>query len=327
MRYTEYGKLIRKAVIGIASETEKDDLNRNDQLEKIQQQQWDRTSAKLPNAQIDKNKLWRDIERSIDNATSGIRINKFLRWAAVIVLVLASACIVYFLASPYDNSYRYTEVSSPSGKRTNVILPDGSRVILAGNSAIRFPEEFDDIKRSVDISGEAFFNVVHKPDQAFIVSFNDVSVEVLGTEFNVSAYPTDSVSQTTLVSGSVKVSCFTSKQCDYVILVPGEMLSYSTISENHKIEEVNTDKIISWIHGKLIFDGDDIYTITRKLERWYGTTIRINDYSDGNDRYTLTLENNTLNEALDLLSKIGPVKYAYDEYNNQVEIVIKKTKN
>ncbi|MCS3801028.1 FecR domain-containing protein [Niastella sp. OAS944] len=204
----------------------------------------------------------------------------------------------------------YNTVSVPRGG--NVIdleLSDGSRVWLNAASSIRYPVTFNSDQRRVEITGEAYFEVVHKEDsKPFIVSKENLDVTVLGTHFNVNAYEDDGSIRVTLLEGSVKV---TIPQLAHVqkMLKPGQQ----AISLNGKLDvdkDVDTDQVLAWKNGKFAFNKTNIQLIMKQIERWYDVeTVYESDivkklpFSGEISRY------NTASKVLDLLGKTGFIRF------------------
>lgn len=176
---------------------------------------------------------------------------------------------------------RYNEISTPRGGQFQIMLPDGSKVWLNSASSIRFPVEFVGDNRSVSITGEVYFEVAHNAQKPFFVSFNDVSVKVLGTHFNVDTYGDEGDIRTTLLSGSVEVGYAAQK----VRISPGEQARVGlqavdgqsgkgNIDHNLKVvKNVDVDKVMAWKDGYFSFEGEKISGIMNKISRWYDVTV------------------------------------------------------
>ncbi|MBO9572409.1 MAG: FecR domain-containing protein, partial [Chitinophagaceae bacterium] len=148
----------------------------------------------------------------------------------------------------------YNTMSTPKGGQYQLTLADGTRVWLNAASSITYPTAFNNKIREVSITGEAYFDVAKNKSQPFIVKTNEEQVTVLGTEFNINAYP-DEISKTSLINGSVKIGA--------QILQPGEAFI------NNKIIKTNITQDIAWKNG--VFDFNDLNgeQAMRQLSRWY----------------------------------------------------------
>ncbi len=226
------------------------------------------------------------------------------------------------------------EIVAPVGSRTIVQLSDGTEVNLNYGSKIRYPRTFKGDKRELTLVGEGYFDVATNPQMPFVVNTNKLNVKAIGTKFNVQAYPDNDEIGTTLVEGKV------------VIEEKMERGEYKTIGlmepRQHVSYNINTGKIIStkgdvakyidWIDGKLVFDNEPITKVVQRLERMFNVDIEVAD--DIKDyTYTVTFVNESLNQILDLMTKVTPITYEITERKkladgtfSQQKIIIKKQK-
>lgn len=180
-----------------------------------------------------------------------------------------SGTLVYANSSvTKGGSSGFNKVSTPRGGQYKVLLPDGSKVWLNASSSIRFPSVFPAASRAVDITGEAFFEVAKDKRRPFTVRFNGSAVQVLGTSFNIMAYPEEKVSRTTLVEGAVSIR----NQYQQARLIPGQeaaVLPGGRIRTAFKpVEEA-----VAWKDGLFFFKKAGIQDVMRQLSRWYDVEI------------------------------------------------------
>jgi hypothetical protein len=165
----------------------------------------------------------------------------------------------------------YNVISTPRGGQYQVILPDGSKVWLNAASSLRFPTTFTGKERIVMLTGEAYFDIAPNRNMPFRVQAGDTKVEVLGTQFNVMAYENEDRINTTLLEGSIRVS---GQKGEGLKLKPGQqatmLLNASGAIATH---EADTESVVAWKNGVFQFDGNDIQTIMRQIERWYDVDI------------------------------------------------------
>ncbi len=204
-------------------------------------------------------------------------------------------------------SLLFNKLIVPFGKRSKIILSDGSVVHLNAGTKFMFPEKFDSNERKVFLSGEAFFEVATNKEKPFIVKTIEekVSIEVLGTKFNVSAYPIDSDILTVLTEGKVVVVEKNIFKTQRAILKPGQLASWNKDAKKVSIKKVNTDNYTLWTQGLLYFESESIINIVRKIERFYNVkivfenpnnakNINVSGKLDLNDKIEQTLENLTI---------------------------------
>ncbi|MNK01664.1 fec operon regulator FecR [compost metagenome] len=158
--------------------------------------------------------------------------------------------------------------ATPRGGTYQVTLPDGSRVWLNAATKLKFPSTFEgSAKRSIELDGEAYFEITKDSAHPFIVSSKGQEVEVLGTHFNVNAYTDEPGIKTALLEGSVKVRAGTS----LVVIKPGQQ---TTVKDNKiNVEEVNVNATTDWKNGKFRFKNEPLGSILRKVSRWYDVEI------------------------------------------------------
>ncbi|MEG1563516.1 MAG: DUF4974 domain-containing protein [Bacteroides sp.] len=198
----------------------------------------------------------------------------------------------------------YNKIEIPRGGEYALILSDGTKVHLNSMSSLRFPVSFGKGRREVELVGEAFFEV-NKSKQPFIVHTKEVQVEVLGTIFNICAYP-DEEYQATLVSGSVKVKAGKGEGC---LLKPSQQASVTPGMNHIKIRSVDAAFYTSWVKGKINFKDKRLEEIMKTLSRWYDMKVIYADESVKNIRFGCNVDRyEEIIPFVRLLEKTGRVK-------------------
>jgi ferric-dicitrate binding protein FerR (iron transport regulator) len=225
--------------------------------------------------------------------------------------------LFYTLSENRNLSDQYTkravdslEVIAPMGSRTIVQLSDGSVVHLNYGSKIKYPQFFSGDARKVILTGEGFFNVAHNPEKPFIVKAGNLNIKAVGTTFNVLAYLDDEVIETTLIDGKVILEQTNSTEKNKTIgtMIPGQHVEYNTQSGDISSTEGKVEKYISWTNGKLIFDDTPILKVTERLSRMFNVDFEIKEELKGYI-YTVTLEDESIAQILDLMTIATPVVY------------------
>ena len=167
----------------------------------------------------------------------------------------------------------YSTITTARGNQYQVVLADGSKVWLNAASSIRFPSYFKGNERKVEITGEAYFEVAKDAARPFRVEFNNQSgqkgeIEVLGTHFNVNAYPEEEDVKTTLIEGSVKIKRGSNTQ----MLAPGQQARVTPDDITLK-NDVVLSQVMAWKDGFFVFDDSDIKMIMRQVARWYDVEV------------------------------------------------------
>jgi transmembrane sensor len=227
------------------------------------------------------------------------------------------------------------EVSTRNGSKTTITLPDGSKVWLNAGSSLTYNKDFGGEIREVDLSGEAFFEVVPATSTAtaqkipFIIHTRHIDIRVLGTAFNVKSYPHDKQTETSLVHGKVEVLIHNRPE-EKIVLHPNEKLIVrnddTTAQLNGRSNALNKEPLFSvgklsytradstlvetaWVQNKLVFDNESLLEIAQKMERWYNVEISFRDEKLQKERASGTFENETIHEALNALSVIASFHY------------------
>ncbi|MCF6349374.1 MAG: DUF4974 domain-containing protein [Flavobacteriaceae bacterium] len=192
------------------------------------------------------------------------------------------------------------------GGNSNIILPDGSKVVLNADSKLSYPKIFNDSIRNVVLIGEAFFDIEHDSKRPFIVDANEIKIKVLGTTFNVKSYSKDEKIETTLVTG--KVELIKDNETP-VILAPSQKAVFYKTQNKLKIEKVNSSNVVAWRKGKLVFKNTSMKEVVIDLERKYNVKFTINSQKLLEYEYTGTFDNLSIDEVLKLLIISSPISY------------------
>ena len=205
---------------------------------------------------------------NIDSAGNGV----FAKQGSVNVIKQKDGQIVY---KGNANTVTYNTITVPKGsKPLRLNLADGSEVWLNVASSIVYPTAFTGHERKVVITGEAYFEIAKNVAKPFIVqqANSDMQVRVLGTHFNVNTYDDEFAIKVTLLEGALDVS----KSNDHVMLSPGQQAQVY-VSTIRKSNDVDLNEVMSWKNGTFYFDGADIKTIMRQVEKWYDVDVEYKD--------------------------------------------------
>lgn len=223
-------------------------------------------------------KLWQRVMNS-DAIIMGVSsVWKYASIAASVALLVVSSFLYKMYLEP--RPLAYLEVTSMTGSKTQVLLPDSTVVWLNGNSHIRYPEVFDSETRQIELTGEAFFDVTENKEKPFIVNLDGMHVRVLGTEFNIWADPDSDLIETTLVEGSVALYNDTnSSSSPDKILVPGEQALFDKQSGSIEVRPVRTSSYTSRMTGDFFFEKITFGEILRVLERSFSVKFHLKNES------------------------------------------------
>jgi transmembrane sensor len=264
------------------------------------------------------------------------------------VSALATAILIFIfviIKNDHNSFSQYTHLTHPvsqvttrPGSKTQLRLPDGTSVWLNASSNLTYDENFGKNLREVNLSGEAFFDVVKDPSRPFIIHTKAINIKVLGTEFNVKAYPDDAYTETSLIRGSVEVTIKNRPEEKHYLKPNEKMLVVNDQPEEKlvkKHKEVmplittealtydSTDNTVvetSWVNNHLIFHQNETFAeMAPRLERWYGVHITFENQKAANDyKPFVSFTNETVTQALDDLK----LAYKFNYKINGTEITI-----
>ncbi len=173
---------------------------------------------------------------------------------------------------------KINQLLMPYGSSSKIILSDNSVVWLNAGSSLIYPSVFSNNTREVVLFGEAYFKVSENEQKPFIVQTSELEIQVMGTEFNVSAYPEDNIIQTVLKKGSVAIrKAGTTKSENDLILKPNQLASFDKNTQLARVTNVNTDFYTLWTEGLLCFENLDLNRVVKKIERYYDIKIKYED--------------------------------------------------
>jgi hypothetical protein len=195
----------------------------------------------------------------------------------------------------------------PFGKKANVKLSDGSRIWVNAGSRIIFPNSFSGKNREIYLVGEAYFEVMHDHKKPFLVKTSTVTIQVLGTSFNVSSYPDDDFVSAVLKEGKIRIEendagFFSSS----VELSPNQMAVFKKDGNGIKVSKTNHEFYTAWKDGLLKFENAEINSLIIKVERFYNISIALKNATVGKERITGKLDLNAgMPEVFEYISKVS----------------------
>ncbi len=329
----------------------------NQEVFRAYQKIWLGSSALLPDERYNALRAWKRVSEGMDKSASrrlyaSRRASRHIymglsKIAALIVAVfIIGVLATYLVFMNYHgvSAENYTEISVPQGSRSQIVLPDNSRVWLNAGSTIRYPDNFDRIDRVVELEGEAYFDVVSNPRRPFIVSTEYLRVRATGTAFNVKAYPDDEVVSATLVEGNVTVeipdindtplSYNLEPRQNFTYNIAARSVVSSEIVEHDEREDklpaepvaeditglpeprilvrtnIRPELYTSWKDDEWVVEGETMADMAVMLGRRFNTKINIETEELKRYRFTGRIMNETLEQVLEILRMTTPLKYS-----------------
>jgi len=311
---------------------------------------WNALEIVKTGKEYDSGKAFRSFKEQVSNRLKTSRriglykkIDIFIRIAAVLVILIG---IGHLFTKPIDKSIQSDpsvfEIISPRGSKTQVLLPDGSKVWLNSESKIRYFNNYNQSGREVILEGEGYFEVKKNPDKPFVVTASDIRIKALGTIFNIKAYPEENTIETTLVEGRLEVESGASGKVNKLVtLEPNQKVTFfnknevveeqKNIEENQKVEnappvkavmdkiiskeKVDPSLITSWKNNILYFDNENFQDLAFKLERRFGVTIHFENENLKQLHFTGKFRDIIIEQVLEALQFASPFDYRFDDNN------------
>ncbi len=249
----------------------------------------------------------------------------FSRVAAILLIpaLITIAILAYEKANTPENEDSWAEIHSPLGSRTKFKLPDGSVGWLNSGSMIKYPINFKK-DRKVEVSGEAWFDVVHLNTSAFRVITPYFNVKVVGTQFNVIAYENESTAEVILERGKVLLL----DKVDHVEgeLEPDQQMVFNKMTKELVKSHIDSKSYTSWKDGFLVFKNVPMSEIARRLERKYNTEIILHGDSLKSSIFRATFLDENIDEICKMLSTVAPIKYNIHKREKQADSTFTSSK-
>ena len=262
-------------------------------------------------------------------------INRFIRIAAVIIMLIGISGFFFFMNGSKNNSnFAQNILEVPYGSMSILTLPDGTKLWVNSGSKLTYNSDYGKKNRDIYLTGEAYFDVAKNRKLPFVVHALNVKIKAIGTSFNVKAYPDEKKVETTLIQGLVEIEKSGSKSIILLnpsqkIIIPEVEKPEPIVQKNQKVQlskkmnvsmeatdtaiildkEIDTEKEISWKNGKLIFDREPLSSLTVKLERrydvdFYFETEKLKEY-----KYSGIFMDLSLEQILEAMKYSSPIDF------------------
>lgn len=238
----------------------------------------------------------------LTNAKNGILANQ----GSAEIRKVPGGEISYTNTKPTSNGTSlYNTMTTPVGGQYRLVLADGTQVWLNAASSIRYPTAFEGNTRNVEVTGEAYFEVAHDSARPFRVTTGNQTVEVLGTHFNISGYPDEPVTKTTLLTGSIRIA----QSGKTVILKPGQQSQVNGQKGITVTDHANIEEAVAWKNGYFRFNNENIRSVMRKLSRWYDVDIEYRGLVSDEGFYGTISKYKTIIEVLEMIQQTKGVHF------------------
>ncbi|MGZ3752815.1 MAG: FecR family protein, partial [Mucilaginibacter sp.] len=311
---------------------------------------WKQKDQHYANSELMFNKIRARIgvDETSDNVVELPKVKKrYILWRSIAAVLMITLCCVALYKLRVRSEEKVTErfaglenTTTKPQTRSIITLTDGTKVTLNSESTLKYPASFNGKTREVYLVGEAFFDVHKDHQHPFIIHTGKMNIRVVGTAFNVKAYPNDITSETTLIRGMIEVT-LNDRPSDRIILKPKEKLilknnqvypgkpslHVAEASENAVLPQYTLTTLTyfksqdtsvvetSWLKNRLIFRNEDFATLAERMQRWYGVNIIFKNDEVKLYRFNGIFEKETINQALDALQITEKFHYKIDKSN------------
>jgi ferric-dicitrate binding protein FerR (iron transport regulator) len=298
---------------------------------------WITVKAASGNSEFDPDRGFIEFRRKINIREKAFILSlSFLRYAAIFILAFSLGGGIFYFSGKKSVPEIISEVFVPRGSQAKITLPDGSKVTLNAGSSLNYENRPD--QRIARLEGEGYFTIAKNTERPFTVVTGYMNVVATGTEFNVRAYPSESIIEATLISGSVTIEKLSGGTSEPTVLKPNQKFTYykerkpdSTQAEPTRIvqdqintapvsspekamglimENVNVESIISWKDSRWIFEAETLSHIATELERKYDVEIQFESERLKSFRFTGIIVNEPIEQVLEVMSASAPLTYS-----------------
>lgn len=267
-------------------------------------------------------------EKMFQKINARIRSKLIRRWtfrAAAVLLPLVLILGLYLHLNTRVDIFgagEYAEIYVPKGERMQMMFQDGTKVYINSDSYMRYPRKFGISERTVELKGEACFVVAKNKNRPFVVNLNGPSIRVLGTSFNVEAYPENDDIKVNLDEGRINLKLLSDVE---VPVSPGECVVYNKNTKSYRVNR-NTDTGASsvWKSNVISFKDTPLDEVFSRLSRWYNVDFEVEDDIPSDLHITLVSRHTLIEKVLEDLAKISPLSFRYDEQSAKVYVSLKK---
>jgi len=237
------------------------------------------------------------------NSLLGSRI---IQAAAIMIIISLISFILYQPASPA----KMIELIVANAERKDLVLPDGTQIILDAGSIMTYPEKFNTDERKVYLNGEAYFQVETNPDQPFIIETNDALITVLGTKFNIRSWQEEEQITVAVAHGKVSLTCLNNNEPVSKVTLRTNQVSYMAKGGNPSAPQyADIESFLSWQQREKYFKSVPLVTVLDQLQRWYDVEFHLPNDKSGNQPINIFIENKPIENIIEVIALINNYDY------------------
>ncbi|MGD8778079.1 MAG: FecR domain-containing protein [Ignavibacteria bacterium] len=275
---------------------------------------------------------WEDVERRTGiSSTQKLFTGKKTLYSLTARIIKVAAVLVIMLGCYYVLSQSgiftngteaevslYEKTTEP-GQKSILTFFDGTRITLNAGSKLRYPKQFKNSKREVYLEGEAYFEVAHNPDRPFIVHSGKISTTVLGTKFNVKAFPNEKEIAVSLIEGSVKIYVAEKEE---QLLVPEQQLSYNKLTGSEQVKEFDLVQVTGWKDNILKFVSVPLENVFAQLERTYGVKFILEDAAYAQEKIRAGFNNESFWTVIKVIKSASGLEYRTITEKDEIKAIV-----
>jgi len=262
------------------------------------------------------------------HATAQFFSKRRLRMIGGLVVMLVGSFALFryaptLFSNPSDGQLRWIEKRNNKGQCSAISLADGTRITLNADSSLMIPEAGNGDDRIVRLDGEALFDVTHDDRRPFTVELDALRLTVLGTKFDVCAYPGDGYKQVSLLSGRLLVTrTGPDGEPEQTILAPGEAYRLDSVTGKAEVIPFEMDSAVAWTHERIVFKDERMDQVARKLERRFDIPIVIKEPSIGDMEITGAFDRESLDNILQVICLATNLHCDIVRKGNQIDRIV-----
>lgn len=275
-------------------------------------QEWSAVSSSEKYSRV-KSGVWSDLENQIYSSSRRVRGSGIFRRIAGIAAAVVMASVLTFAFLKVDRTEKLyasqmITVRTMPGQKSELELPDGTRIWLNSESEIVYPADYNINNRNVSLTrGEAFFDVAKSETSKFMLNAGELGVKVYGTRFNVRKYDEDPEVDVALEEGHIDV--LSPEGGRWAEMFPGQKFTLEKATGDKSLVKCDAGIEGIWRMGELVIDQASFDKVLKSMERWYGVRITVSGEYDASRQFWMTIKTESLREMLDRLDKLVPFSY------------------
>ncbi|WP_346854549.1 FecR domain-containing protein [uncultured Draconibacterium sp.] len=276
---------------------------------------WALFSSTREVSEYDIEKSYEDLKKKIDREESKygrFTVGRIFQYAAIVLAVVSLSVFLYLnqeqTPSETIKELQYTSVIAENGQVAKIVLPDSSIVWLNSGTTLSYNSDYAISNRDLNLEGQAYFSVTRNENIPLTVACDAVKVKVLGTKFDVDAYPGKDEINVVLESGQVEL-LRTEDESFSLKMTPGERAKFSMESKQFVIDQINTEDLTNWKEGYLIFTDSPMSEVIEKLERKFDVDIVVKNQNVNKSLFNARFKDENLNEILEFIEYSCSIKY------------------